>query len=654
MGGMDTAASSAPALTLLLAAWAVPLALSLLWCTRFTRGVGVALAPWGAVPALALAIWALTRADLAEGEVLFAALPFLFTGVHLSLDLTGTIFLLFTSILWVAGGVFSARYHADDERRHPFFVLFLLTMAGNLGLVVAGDLLGFYLFFALMTFAAYGLVVHDRSEAALRAGRIYIILAILGELALLTGLLSLGVAADGVPLFGSQMEGVWATLHEGHPTAFPTLVTGTLLALGLGVKAGLVPLHLWLPLAHPVAPTAASALLSGAMIKAGLLGWIRVLPAETSLPLLAGGFLVLGVFGAFYGVVCGVAQDDPKTVLAYSSVSQMGYMAMGTGLLLHEPELAPLALAAIGTYALHHGLAKGALFLSVGLADKVPGRPASQRTAEPEVDSDRADEDPSVQEAAPAPDRRGTWILTATALPALALAGLPLTTGSLAKNTLKDGLAELGGAAYSILDPLLLVAAFGTTLLLARFLSTLARRRREALTNQKAKSLATAGENGAYQGGTRGLVLPWILLVGIGTTGAIWIPTLLPSPEGVPLPGALDGWLVGLLPVLLGALVGWGLSVRPNVLGSLRTIRIPAGDALIPVERGLAWLPLPKQEALVTRTEEWAALRWAQLAPVTRMADRWARGDIRSMEGVFLGSLVLGLALALVALLLVP
>ncbi len=642
MGGMDVATSSAPALGLLIAAWGVPMALSLLWCSRFTRGVGLALAPWGAVPALALAIWALTRTELAEGEVLFADLPFLFTGVHLSLDLTGAIFLLFTSILWVAGGAFAARYHADDERRHPFFVLFVLTMAGNLGLVVAGDLLAFYLFFALMTFAAYGLVAHDRSDAALRAGRIYIILAILGELALLTGLISLGVAADGVPLFGSQMEGVWEILHEGHPTALPVLATGTLLALGFGVKAGLVPLHLWLPLAHPVAPTAASALLSGAMIKAGLLGWIRVLPAETSLPLLAGGFLVLGVFGAFYGVVCGVAQDDPKTVLAYSSVSQMGYMAMGTGLLLHDPELAPLALAAIGVYALHHGLAKGALFLSVGVADKVPGGPDPHRTGET----------PS------GPDRRGTWILTATSLPALALAGLPLTTGSLAKNTLKDGLAELGGTAYSILDPLLLVAAFGTTLLLARFLSTLARRRREALANQHSKSLAPAGKvvaaNGGRAQGTHGLVLPWILLVGIGTTGVVWIPTLIPSPEAVALPAALDGWLVGLLPVLLGALVGWGLSVRPTVLGSLRTIRIPAGDALIPVEHGLGRLTLPSQEALVTRAEGWAARKMAQLSPVIRTADRWARGDIRSMEGVFLGSLVLGLALALAGLLLVP
>ncbi|TVP56021.1 MAG: NADH/ubiquinone/plastoquinone (complex I) [Gemmatimonadales bacterium] len=597
-------------------AWGIPLALCLLWALPSGHRLGERLVPWSALPALLLAL----LSGGIDGSGTGLTLPLLFTGAEFSLDPLGRAFLLFTALLWLAGGWFAAAYHRKDPRSGAFFLFFALTMTGNLGLVLAADLLTFYLFFALMTFAAYGLVAHARDRPARRAGRIYIVMAVLGELALLSGLLSLGAALGGVPTFGAEIEGSWRLLEGGDASGLSLLATGVLLAIGLGVKAGIVPLHLWLPLAHPVAPTAASALLSGAMIKAGLLGWVRVLPEETALPVLAMGFLGVGVFTAFYGVLMGVPQDDPKTVLAYSSVSQMGYMAIGVALLVHDPALAPLALAAIALYAMHHGLAKGALFLSVGLADRAP-------------------------RAAGSPD--DPWrrrILVGAALPALALAGLPLTSGGLAKNALKDGLGELGGVHYAVVDPLLLVAAFGTTLLMVRFLVTLERRRRD--------SLADAGAEGSEGAGFGGLLFPWAGLIGIGLVGVAWMGIYTPITGDAALPGLFDGWLAGLAPVLLGGLAGFAVLRRGEWLGSFRSVRIPAGDLLRPIEWGIQRLPRPDQEAIVERLEALGGrgTGWVVRAfdPVIALADR----DLKSIRGAPLAVLVFGLALALVVLLL--
>jgi hydrogenase-4 component B len=151
-------------------------------------------------------------------------------------------------------------------------------------------------------------------------------------------------------------------------------LAAALLIAGFGVKAGLLGLHVWLPLAHPVAPTPASAVLSGAMVKAGLLGWLRFLPLGTAaLPVVGATLVVLGLAGAFLAALAGVLQRDAKTILAYSTVSQMGLLAVGVGLALAEPAAWPLAAAALPLYALHHGCTKAALFLGVPTCGAVAG-----------------------------------------------------------------------------------------------------------------------------------------------------------------------------------------------------------------------------------------------------------------------------------------
>ncbi len=136
--------------------------------------------------------------------------------------------------------------------------------------------------------------------------------------------------------------------------------------LGFGAKIGLVPFHIWMPLAYRAAPIPAAAVLSGAAVKAGVIGLIRFLPLDVATPEWGEALVVAGLFSAFYGVAIGITQRNPKTVLAYSSVSQMGVIAavFGMGLAVGDGDAALFA----GFYAAHHTLVKGALFLAVGVA----------------------------------------------------------------------------------------------------------------------------------------------------------------------------------------------------------------------------------------------------------------------------------------------
>lgn len=163
-------------------------------------------------------------------------------------------------------------------------------------------------------------MVFDGTPDARRAGVIYLVLALLGEICLLMGFVLLATA---IPSDSLAIRDAVAAL----PTSPWRSVTLALLIAGFGLKIGIVPLHVWLPVAHPAAPMPASAVLSGAIIKAGVIGLIRFLPFDV--PLLDWGraLTTIGLVTAFYSVVIGITQLNPKTVLAYSSVSQMGVVA---------------------------------------------------------------------------------------------------------------------------------------------------------------------------------------------------------------------------------------------------------------------------------------------------------------------------------------
>ncbi len=346
-------------------------------------------------------------------------------------------FLGFTAMLWLLAGIYAHGYMARKTgntsgppldagyRLFRFAVLWPLALAGNLLLIVAADIPGFYAGYALMTFSAYVLVIHDETEDARRGGAAYIMMAVLGESLVIGGLLIGAGSAETIML--SELSQWIAESPMGW-------VAATLLWLGFGVKAGVAGLHAWLPMAHPVAPTPASAVLSGAMIKAGLAGWIWILPAGTlSVP----GYAAMGagLAGAYGAVLYGVFSRNPKVVLAYSSVSQMGMITSIFGLVLVDPSLRPAFSPVLVFFAAHHGLSKGALFLGAGITGKKTGLPDAV-----------------------------LWI--AAALPALSLAGVA-GSGLIAKWAVKTHLYETSHAFFSFA---LTLSGAGTALLMARAL----------------------------------------------------------------------------------------------------------------------------------------------------------------------------------------
>ncbi len=457
------------------------------------RGLFLTLAPWTPLPALVLAL-------IGQGAVL--ELPWLLLGVRLQLDGIGQIFLLFTALLWLLAGLYAWRYFADAAECRRFFLFYLTAMAGNLGLILSQDLFSFLSFYALMSFASYGLVIHRGDNGVRQAGLVYLILVLIGEMLLFAGLL----LYDG-------------TYSNGSALLF-------LLFFGFGIKAGALPLHVWLPLAHPAAPTPASAVLSGAMIKAGLLGWIRFLPlGEVALPQWGAGVILLGMSAAVGAAIIGLTQRNPKVLLAYSSISQMGLMTVMVGLGLAAPAAWSAALPLIGFYALHHGLAKATLFLGVGVAERV----------------------------------RGDWsrigLLLGLTVAAMIIAGLPLTSGALAKAELKGLLTTWPVDAAGGVVSWITVSTAATTALMLRFLWIISR-----VESSHARASAV-------------LLLSWVALIVCSLLaaeiGRLWLNF------SYPVVMVWSFWW----PLLAGAAVAGLMHVLQAASVTLRPL--PAGDILI-------------------------------------------------------------------------
>ena len=424
-------------------------------------------------------------------------------GSHFSLDTPRRIILLLTAILWATAGLFAGSYLKDDARRGEFSFYFGLTMAGNFGLLISAEVAAFYTFFALMTFASYGLVIHSRTPSARRAARIYLVMAIIGELFLITALY-LAVQSAG------------SMLLADIPPALAEDSKGPLIFLlgliGFGVKVGAIPLYFWLPWAHPAAPAPASAVLSGAMIKAGLVGWMHLAPVGlvewTSLSLLMVSLGFTAVFGA---AIYGLTQVDPKTNLAYSSISQMGVMTVLLGIGLYGDIPAGLLLPAIALYAFNHGTAKALLFMGTALPGKVGG----------------------------------SWRILMWAglgLGALAIAGGPLTGGLWTKYLVKTFLGEISLPGAQTFLLLLKLSAITTTLLLVRFLHLLHR--------VKAPSGNVAPP----------FLLPWVLLL---LAGGWWTMSsaLLPRELLTHISGEK-----GMMAFFLNVQTNWA-SLWPIILG---------------------------------------------------------------------------------------
>ncbi|MDW7651252.1 MAG: proton-conducting transporter membrane subunit [Bacillota bacterium] len=313
-----------------------------------------------------------------QGTVQYEFARVMQIGVHFRVDFFGFVFAALMATIWFLATLYATAYMSHGHAKSRFFIFLLSTLGHCLGVVLAGDLFSLFLFFELMTFSSYVLVIHEETPDAMDAGAVTLYLGVIGGLCLLMGifLLYFGVGTLDIRPLYEQIS---------HSSINPYTVM-TLFLVGFGIKAGMVPLHIWLPKAHPVAPAPASALLSGLMIKAGAYGIFRVVgmiftPAEIAheaaeaahaaaavISSVNYGYVIiwLGIITMFLGALMALLSTGAKKILAYSSVSQMGYILMGIGTAAYLGSHGPMGFAGAVYHIINHAFFKAGLFMMVG------------------------------------------------------------------------------------------------------------------------------------------------------------------------------------------------------------------------------------------------------------------------------------------------
>lgn len=381
------------------------------------HGLRTALNLGGAVLKLALVIvmlWGVYHGE--HYELRFA----LVTGVDFVLrsDSLALLFVSLSALLWLFTTLYAVGYLEGSPHRSRFFGFFSLCVSSTVGIALAGNLITFVFFYEILTLTTYPLVVHRGTDQALRAGKVYLAYTLGGGTLLLAGTAWL-YGLLGAVEFASG--GVAAAASAEHRVAL--LAIFALLVAGLGVKAGIVPLHTWLPIAM-VAPAPVSALLHAvAVVKAGAFGIVRVIydvygiEFAAALGLLAPLALVAAAT-ILYGSLRALAQSGLKRRLAYSTVSQVSYIVLGACI------FGPLGTIGGTVHLVHQGLMKITLFFCAGNLAETLGL-------------QRVDELDGV-------GRRMPWTMGAFTLAAFGMIGVPPLAGFVTKWYIGLGAAEAG------------------------------------------------------------------------------------------------------------------------------------------------------------------------------------------------------------------
>ena len=358
-------------LSLLLLLLPVALAPLLRHAQRLFIETSFALAAAASLLSAAAGAWAVA-AGSASHVTLLVGLPDL--PFHLRLDPLAGFFLTVVGGLSFYVSLYSIGYIKGYLGKRPvtsLIIFYCLFVAGMLMVVLADDALFFLVAWEVMAGSSYFLVMfEDERVENRRAAFLYIVIAHIGAIAIL---LSFGVLAGFATGLGNFQGYTFDAMRQAHPPLAWATVAFLLAFLGFGAKAGVVPLHVWLPEAHPVAPSNVSALMSGVMLKTAIYGIIRVtFDLIGTFPWWWGALvLVLGLVSAVMGVLYALMQHDLKRLLAYHSVENIGIILIGIGLAMiftsfGLPLLAALGLIAGLYHTMNHAMFKGLLFMGAG------------------------------------------------------------------------------------------------------------------------------------------------------------------------------------------------------------------------------------------------------------------------------------------------
>ncbi len=282
------------------------------------------------------------------------------TGLYLKLDMFRYMFVWITAFIWFLTTIYSTQYILKYKHRNRYYSFFLLTLGSTIGIFISENLLNLFTFFEIMSFTSYFLVIHDEDKYSHDAGKTYIEMAIAGGLILLMGLFLLYDYTGALNI--SEISIVMVSLGNIK------YLISALIIIGFGVKASIVPLHVWLPKAHPAAPAPASAVLSGILIKTGIFGILITVSIMMNGDIILSSIMfVLGFINMLMGGFLALFQRNIKRILAYSSMSQAGYILLGIGLIGLLKEYKEIAIYGVMMHIFNHAIFKVLLFLGVGI-----------------------------------------------------------------------------------------------------------------------------------------------------------------------------------------------------------------------------------------------------------------------------------------------
>ena len=275
-------------------------------------------------------------------------------GLHFTVNGFRAVYAVIASFMWMVTGLFSPEYFAHYRNRNRYYLFQLVTLGATVGIFLSADLYTTFVFFEIMSFASYVWVAQEEKEEALRAAGTYLAVAVIGGLVMLMGIFLLYHQAGTL-----MIEELSAACEGKHVYA-----AAVCMLVGFGAKAGAFPIHIWLPKAHPVAPAPASALLSGILTKTGIYG-ILIISCKMLLHEEAWGafMLMIGVVTMFLGALLALFSVNFKRTLACSSVSQIGFILVGVGMLGLLGEHNALAVRGTFLHMVNHSMFKLVLFL---------------------------------------------------------------------------------------------------------------------------------------------------------------------------------------------------------------------------------------------------------------------------------------------------
>lgn len=354
--------------------------------------------------------------------------------IFFRVDGVSRLFAVVVTVVWILAGFYAFEYMKHEKEEKRYFGFYVLVFGVLYALVFAGNMVTYYLFYEMMTLLSMPLVLHSKTKEAIMGGLKYLFYSLFGAYMVLFGIYFLNKYALTLNFTaGGALDMQAAAGNEGI-----LLVAAFAMIVGFGVKAGMFPLHAWLPTAHPVAPAPASAVMSGIIVKMGVLGMLRVVYYLFGADFIRGTWvqsvwLVLSLITVFMGSMLAYREKVMKKRLAYSTVSQISYILFGMALLVPE------GLTGSLLHVVFHAVIKSTLFLCAGAI--------IYKTGKTSVDELRG-----IGKEMPVT----IWGYT---FASAALIGIPPASGFISKWHLAIGALDSGIAIFSWLGPVVLLVS---------------------------------------------------------------------------------------------------------------------------------------------------------------------------------------------------